>query len=130
MTYRLDKATIVIGVGTIVAALLGFVKIRSNTRGEGGPAAQSAIAGLTTTPIVLLLVLGALAAFGGLLGGRPGRLLAALAGLGLLGVAGLQLLQDLFGFSLLTIGRGPMALAGGLGLGLLAIGLTPRDEPG
>lgn len=78
--------------------------------------------------MVILLVLGGIAVAGGLLGKAMSRLLAVLAGLSLTAVAALLLVQNITGEQWLSGSRSAMALLGGLGLGLLAVGLTPRSD--
>lgn len=125
---RFDTAAIVLGAGAIVAALLRFVPLRSDTLGDDTPVRYSTPAFLSVPMMVLLLVLGGVAVAGGLLGKAMGRLLAVLAGLGLAAVAALLLVQNIAEVQWLNGSRSAMALLGGLGLGLLAVGLTPRDE--
>jgi hypothetical protein len=125
---RLDVASVALGAGAIVAGLLKFVPIRSDALGEGGPVRYSTPASVSTTVLVILLVAGALAVIGGLLGGSNGRWLAVLAGAGLGAVAVLVLVQNIAEAEWLDGSRSAMALLGGLGIGLLAVGLTPRPE--
>lgn len=125
---RLDLAAVALGAGTITAGLLTFVPFRSDTLGDEGPVRYSTPAALSTTMTVILLVLGAVAVAGGLLGAKVGRGLAVLAGLGLAAVAVLVFVQNVVGAQWLDGSRSAMALLAGLGLGLLAVGLTPREE--
>ncbi|MGH3434776.1 MAG: Rv1678 family membrane protein, partial [Thermocrispum sp.] len=85
-------------------------------------------ASVSTTVMVILLALGVVAVAGGLLGTSIGRWLVALAGLGLAAVAVLVLVQNVAGEQWLDGSRSAMALLGGLGLGLLAVGLAPQRE--
>ena len=125
---RFDTAAVALGAGAIVAALLRFVPLRSDTLGADKPVSYSTPAFLSVPMMVILLILGVVAVAGGLLGKAVGRLLAVLAGLGLAGVAAVLLAQNIVGESWLNGSRSAMALLGGLGLGLLAVGLTPRNE--
>ncbi|MPZ85720.1 MAG: hypothetical protein GEV28_37220 [Actinophytocola sp.] len=102
--------------------------MRSDTLGADAPVSYSTPAFLSVPMMVILLVLGGVAVAGGLLGKAMGRLLAVLAGLGLAAVAVLLLVQNIAEVQWLNGSRSAMALLGGLGLGLLAVGLTPRDE--
>lgn len=126
---RFDTAGIALGVGAIVAALLRFVPLRSDTLDADTPDRYSTPAFLSVPMMLLLLGLGAVAVAGGLLGASTGRLLAILAGVGLAGVAALLLLQNITEAHWLNGSRSAMALFGGFGLGLLAVGLTPRGDP-
>jgi hypothetical protein len=126
---RFDTAAVALGAGAIVAALLRFVPLRSDTLGADTPVRYSTPAFLSVPMMVLLLVLGGVAVAGGLLGKPVGRWLAVLAGLGLAAVAALLLVQNIAEVQWLNGSRSAMALLGGLGLGLLAVGLTPRNEP-
>lgn len=127
---RLERASIGLGAGAIVSALLVFVRFRSDTAGASGSPRSSIPAFLTTVPVIVLLVLGALAVAAGLAGGRLVRALTALAGAGLTAVAVVLLVQVAIGETLIDGNTSTMALLGGLGLGLLAVGLTPRPpEP-
>lgn len=124
--HRLDRAAIGLGATAIVSALLVFVRFRSDTAGASGPPHSSTPASLATVPVIVLLVLGALALAAGFAGGRLGRALTVLAGAGLAAVAVLLLVQTAVGAKLIDGNTSTMALLGGLGLGLLAVGLTPR----
>lgn len=123
---RLDRAAIGLGSAAIISALLVFVRFRSDTAGASGPPRSSTPASLTTVPVIVLLVLGALAVAAGIAGGRLGRVLTMLAGAGLAAVAVVLLVQTAIGEKLIGGNTSSMALIGGLGLGLLAVGLTPR----
>lgn len=123
---RLDRAAIGLGAAAIVSALLVFVRFRSDTAGAAGSPRSSIPAFLTTVPVIVLLVLGALAVAAGVLSGRLGRALTTLAGAGLAAVAVVLLVQAAIGEDLIGGNTSTMALLGGLGLGLLAVGLTPR----
>jgi hypothetical protein len=125
---RFDVAAIALGAGTIVAGLLRFVPLRSDTLGTDTPVRYSTPAYLSVPMMVILLVLGAVAVAGGLLAQAVGRLLAVLAGLGLVAVAALLLLQNIAEFQWLNGSRSAMALFGGLGIGVLVVGLAPRGE--
>ncbi|MGH3466205.1 MAG: Rv1678 family membrane protein [Thermocrispum sp.] len=125
---RLDVAAVALGAGAIAAALLRFVPFRSDTLGAGAPVRYSTPASVSTTVMVILLALGVVAVAGGLLGTSIGRWLVALAGLGLAAVAVLVLVQNVAGEQWLDGSRSAMALLGGLGLGLLAVGLAPQRE--
>lgn len=125
---RFDTAAIALGVGAIVAALLRFVPLRSDTLGADTPVRYSTPAFLSVPMMLILLVLGGVAVVGGLLGKAVGRLLAVLAGLGLAAVAVLLFVQNIADVRWLDGSRSAMALLGGLGLGVLAVGLTPRNE--
>ena len=125
---RFDVAAIALGVGAMAAGLLRFVPLRSDTLGDETPVRYSTPAFLSVSMMVVLLVLGGVAVAGGLLGKAMGRLLAVLAGLGLTAVAALLLVQNITGEQWLSGSRSAIALLGGLGLGLLAVGLTPRNE--
>lgn len=125
---RFDTAAIALGAGAIVAALLRFVPLRSDTLGADTPVQYSPPAFLSVPMMVILLILGGIAVAGGLLGKATGRWLAVLAGLGLAAVAVLLLVQNIAGAQWLDGSRSAMALLGGLGLGLLAVGLTSRSE--
>jgi hypothetical protein len=125
---RFDTAAVALGVGAIAAALLRFVPLRSDTLGADTPVRYSTPAFLSVPMMVILLVLGGIAVAGGLLGKATGRLLAVLAGVGLAAVAALLLVQNIADVQWLNGSRSAMALLGGLGLGLLTVGLTPRNE--
>ena len=125
---QFDTAAVALGAGAIVAALLRFVPLRSDTLGTDTPVRYSTPAFLSVPMMVILLVLGGIAVAGGLFGRAMGRWLAVLAGLGLVAVAALLLVQNIAGEQWLNGSRSAMALLGGLGLGLLAVGLTPRTE--
>lgn len=125
---RLDTAAVTLGAGAIIAALLKFVPLRSDTLGAEGPVRYSTPAAVSVTIMIVLLVLGALAVAGGLVGASNGRWLAVLAGLGLGVVALLILVQNIAGAQWLDGSRPSMALLGGLGIALLAVGLAPRGE--
>lgn len=118
--YALDKAAIVLGVAAVVSALFRLV------RGEGEPVRLVLV---TNTHLAVLLVLGALAVAGGILGGWPGRALAVVAGAGFGAAAVIQLLGSAGGPKLLGGGLTTMALFGGFAIGLLAVALTPRANP-
>jgi len=109
-----DRAAVVLGAGALVGALFALT--------TGGPEPVNLIH-VRRVGLLVLIVLGALAVVGGLL---RRVLLVIAAGTGLVLAAVLQLLQ---------VGRSPnwlggdgstLALMGGLGLGLLAVGLTNR----
>jgi hypothetical protein len=125
---RFDAAAIALGAGAVVAALLRFVPLRSDTLGTETPVRYSTPAFLSVPMMVILLVLGGVAVAGGLLGRALGRLLAVLAGLCLAAVAALLLVQNIAETQWLNGSRSAMTLLAGLGLGLLAVGLTPRSE--
>lgn len=125
---RFDTAAVALGAGAIAAALARFVPLRSDTLGTDTPVRYSTPAYLSVPMMVILLVLGGVAVAGGLLGRAVGRWLAVVAGLGLAAVAVLLLVQNITGAQWLNGSRSAMALLGGLGLGLLAVGLTPRSE--
>lgn len=126
---RFDAAAVALGAGAIVAALLRFVPLRSDTLGADTPVRYSTPAYVSVPIMVVLLVLGGVAVAGGLLARTIGRLLALLAGSSLVAVAALLLVQDVTGAQWLNGSRSAMALLGGLGLGLLAVSLAPRGEP-
>jgi hypothetical protein len=75
------------------------------------------------------LGLGGVAVADGLLGQAMGRLRLVLACLGLAAVAALLVEQNIAGARWLNGSRSVMAPLGGLALGLLAVGRTPRGEP-
>lgn len=123
---RLDRAAIGLGAAAIVSALLVFVRFRSDTTGASSPSHSSTPASLSTVPVIVLLALGALAVAAGFAGGMLGRALTMLAGAGLAAVAVLLLVETAIGENLIGGNTSTMALLGGLGLGLLAVGLAPR----
>lgn len=114
-----DRAAIALGLGAAVSGLLGWL---SRT------APPIDFAPVRTVTFLVLLTLGLLGAAGGLLGSRT---LVLLSGAGLISAAVLQLLQIGRPANWLNGNGSTMALLGGFGLGLLAVGLhhpVPTNE--
>lgn len=110
----LDRAAIVLGVAALLSSLFAL------TTGGPGPVDLVHLGG---AGVVVLLVLGALAVLGGVL---RRHVLVLLAGAGLILAAVLQLALLGRNANFLGGNASTMSLMGGLGLGLLAIGLTNR----
>ncbi|MGH3756831.1 Rv1678 family membrane protein [Actinophytocola sp.] len=116
MSNRLDRAALVLGIGALACSVFA---IAPGSQSNKADFVQVADAGL-----VALLVLGAVAVLGGLVGQR---LVVVVAGLGFVVAAVVGLVQWGSGTNWLTADGSTVSMFGGLGIGLLAIGLTPRD---
>lgn len=107
----IDRAAVVLGLGAVVSGVLGWLT-------KATPPLD--FAPVRTVTLLVLVVLGLLAAAGGLLRRRA---LVLIPGAVLIGAAVLQLLQIGRSANWLDGNGSTMALLGGFGLGLLAVGL-------
>ncbi len=111
---RLDRAALTLGIAAMLSSLFAL------TTGAAAPVDLVEVGGIG---VVVLLVLGLLAVLGGV-GNRV--VLVIVAGVGLVVAALLQLAQLGRHANWLGGNASTLSLMGGLGLGLLAIGLTNR----
>ncbi|QHK19772.1 hypothetical protein GU243_08565 [Pseudarthrobacter psychrotolerans] len=111
---RFDRAAVVLGA----AALLGSLFALST----GGPAPLDLIH-VRGAGLIVIVALGVIAVLGGVLGLR---VLVIVAGTAFVAAAVIQLLQAGQEVNWLGGNGSTLALMGGLGFGLLAVGLTPR----
>ncbi len=118
--HRLDRATLVLGVVALLSSLSAFT-----ARGFGPY--QFDFVKVRAAAIAVLLLTGACAVVGGLLGRRA---LALVASAGLLLAAAVQLLQARQPTNWLGGDASTVALLGGLGMGLLAVALADRRQTG
>ena len=109
-----DRAAVVLGAAALVSTVFALT--------AGGPQPVDLIH-VRRVGVVVLIVLGALAVLGGML---RRVLLVIAAGTGLVLAAVLQLLQVGRASNWLGGDGSTLSLMGGLGLGLLAVGLTNR----
>lgn len=114
MTGRLDRASVVLGAAALLSSLF--------TMTTGGPAPVDLVH-VGRVGVVAFLVLGMVAVLGGALH-RP--VLTIAAGAGLVVAAVLQLAQLGRDANWLGGNGSTVSLMGGLGLGLLAVGLSGR----
>lgn len=114
---RLDRAALVLGVAAVLSCVFAL------TTGGAAPVDLVHVGG---PEVVVLLVLGVVAAIGG---ATHRLLLAGVAGAGLVMAAVLQLAQLGRHTNWLGGNGSTMSLMGGLGLGLLAVTLTKRSIP-
>ncbi|MPZ81050.1 MAG: hypothetical protein GEV28_11905 [Actinophytocola sp.] len=114
MANPLDRAAFVLGLGALVSSVFAI-----------GPGSQrkADFVQVADAGLVVLLVLGAIAALGGLMGQR---LIVAVAGVGFVVAAVIGLVQWGQATNWLAADGSTVSLLGGFGLGLLAVGLTPR----
>ncbi|MCI0689765.1 MAG: hypothetical protein L0Y54_21385 [Sporichthyaceae bacterium] len=115
MVERLNRAALVLGVGTVASSVLGFP----------GPI-QFRLVRLGGLAVAVLLVIGALAVVAARLGRRG---LVAAAGVGLLAAAGLQLAQLGRDTNWLGGDGSTFSLLFSLGIGLTVVGLIPVSVP-
>ncbi len=113
---RLDRAALVLGGAALLSSLFAI--------STGGPEPVDFIH-VRGAALGVLLVLGAIAALGGIL---HRRVLVIVAGAGLAIAAVIQLLQVGRATNWLGGDGSTLALMGGIGLGLLAVGLTSRNK--
>ncbi len=118
--HRLDRATLVLGVVALLSSLSAF------TASGFGPY-QFDFVKVRAAVIAVLLLTGACAVVGAVLGRR---VLALIASAGLLLAAAVQLLQARQPTNWLGGDASTVALMGGLGMGLLAVALADRQETG
>ena len=114
MTDPFERATLVLGIAAVVSPLFALAR-----RGPE-PLNLVHVRGAT---LVVLLVLGGMAVLGAV---THRLLLGIVAGAGLVGSALLQLIQAGRESNWLGGDGSTLSLMGGLGLGLLAVGLTAR----
>lgn len=112
---RLDRAALALGLAALFSSLFWL--------STGGPEPINLVH-VRGVALVVILVLGAIAVLGALLHRRA---IVIVAGAGFVVAAVLQLLQ--FGRETNWLGGdgSTLALMGGLGLGLLAVGLAARE---
>lgn len=118
--HRLDRATLVLGVVALLSSLSAF------TASGFGPY-QINFVKVRAAVIAVLLLTGACAVVGAVLGRR---VLALIASAGLLLAAAVQLLQARQPTNWLGGDASTVALLGGLGMGLLAVALADRQQTG
>ena len=111
---RYDRAALVLGVGALACSVFALAP---------GSQDKADFVELKDTGLIVLLILGAIAALGGLVGNR---LVVTVSGAGFAVAAVIQLVQWGRDTNWLAGDGSTVALLGGFGLGLLAIGLTPR----
>ncbi|MET3811856.1 hypothetical protein [Arthrobacter sp. UYEF3] len=111
---RFDLPALVLGVAALLASLFAF--------STGGPAPVDFIH-VRGAGLIVIVVLGILAVLGGV---SRRRVLVIVAGAGFVAAAVIQLLQAGQPVNWLGGDGSTLALMGGLGLGLLAVGLTPH----
>lgn len=114
---RIDTPVLVLGGAALVASVFTF--------SSGGPAPVEFLH-IRGAGLALLLIFGVAAVVAGIL---RIRLLAIGAGAGLVAAALLQLVQADQSVNWLSGDASTVALMGGLGIGLLAVTLTPRPAP-
>lgn len=115
MATRFDRAAVALGVGALACSVFAIA------RGSGG---KVDFVQLRNAGLIVLLILGAIAVLGGLIGNR---FVVIVAGAGF-AVAGVMQLVQWGGPTNWLAGDGTtVSLFGGLGIGLLAVGLTPRE---
>lgn len=114
-TDRFDRAVIALGAGALACSLFAIAP---------GSQGKADFVQIRDLGLVVLLVLGALAVLGGVLGNR---LVAIAAGTGFAVAAVVQLVQWGRDTNWLAGDGSTIAVLGGFGVGLLAIGLTPRE---
>ncbi|WP_426976459.1 Rv1678 family membrane protein [Pseudarthrobacter sp. O4] len=111
---RFDLPALVLGVAALLGSLFAF--------STGGPAPVDLIH-VRGAGLIVIVALGVLAVLGGVL---RLRVLVIVAGTAFVAAAVIQLLQAGQAVNLLGGDGSTLALMGGLGLGLLAVALTPR----
>lgn len=111
---RFDRAAVVLGAAALLGSLFAF--------STGGPAPLDLIH-VRGAGLIVIVALGVIAVLGGVLGLR---VLVIVAGAGFVAAAVIQLLQASQAVNWLGGNGSTMALMGGLGFGLLAVGLTRR----
>ncbi|MET3721932.1 MULTISPECIES: hypothetical protein [unclassified Arthrobacter] len=112
--HRFDRATVVLGAAALLGSLFAF--------STGGPAPLDLI-DVRGAGLIVIVALGVIAVLGGVLGLR---VLVIVAGAGFVAAAMIQLLQAGQAVNWLGGNGSTLALMGGLGFGLLAVGLTRR----
>ncbi|WP_426996992.1 Rv1678 family membrane protein [Pseudarthrobacter sp. N5] len=110
---RFDRPVLVLGVAALLGSLFAF--------STGGPAPADLIH-VRGAGLIVIVALGVLAVLGGVL---RRRVLVIVAGAAFVAAAVIQLLQAGQAVNWLGGDGSTLALMGGLGLGLLAVGLTP-----
>ncbi len=111
---RFDRAAVVLGVAALLGSLFAF---------STGGAAPLDLIHVRGAGLIVIVALGVIAVLGGVLGLR---VLVIVAGAGFVAAAVIQLLQVGQAVNWLGGNGSTLALMGGLGLGMLAVGLTPR----
>ena len=111
---RFDRAAVVLGVAALLGSLFAF---------STGGAAPVDLIDVRGAGLFVIVALGVIAVLGGVLGLR---VLVIVAGAGFVAAAVIQLLQVGQAVNWLGGNGSTLALMGGLGLGMLAVGLTPR----
>jgi len=112
----LDRAAVALGAATVLGGLLAWLTRRSP------PLDFALVRGAT---LAVLVILGLVAVLGGVLRRRA---LVLLAGAALALAALVQLFQLGGSTNWLNGNPSTLSMMGGFGLGLLALGLTPRDQ--
>ncbi len=115
-TGAIDRAALVLGLAAMASSLFAL--------STGGPAPID-IMHIGSVGVVVVLTMGLIALVGGALR-RPA--LAAVAGAGLVAAALLQLAQTGEGANLLGGNASTVSLMGGLGIALIAVGLTGHAQ--
>jgi hypothetical protein len=115
MANRLDRAAFLLGAGALASAVFAI---------SPGSQGQADFVQVADAGLVVLLVLGVLAMLGGLIGQR---LIVIVAGAGFVAAAVLALVQWAGGANWLAADGSTVALFGGWGIGLLAVGLVSRS---
>lgn len=117
MPTRLDRAAFVLGIGALACSVFAIA--------PGSQRNKADFVQLQDLGLTVLLVLGAIAAVGGLIGNR---LIVIVAGAGFAAAAVVQLVQWGHATNWLAGDGSTASLLGGFGIGLLAVGLTrPGD---